>query len=67
MFLRDCLGTNIYLKVSIDVLWNNVLRLGFVLAVHDVHVQPPLLELEASKNKKINSEWQLKEWNNSFC
>lgn len=52
--------TKVYLKVSVNVLWNNMFRLGFVLAVHDVHVQPPLLELEA------NTEWQLKEWDNSF-
>lgn len=43
----DCLGTEFYLKISVDVLWNDVLRLGFVLAVHDVHVQPPLLEAQA--------------------
>lgn len=52
-------GTEIYLKISVDVLWNDVLRLGFVLAVHDIHVQPPLLEAEAKKNKGLNARSQL--------
>lgn len=36
-----------YLKISVDILWHDVLRFRLVLTVHDVHVQPSLLELGA--------------------
>jgi hypothetical protein len=32
-----------YLKVGVDVLQDNLLRLGLVLAVDHVHVEAPLL------------------------
>lgn len=38
---KSKLGT--YLKVGVDVLRDDVLRFGFVLAVDNVHVQSPLL------------------------
>lgn len=34
-----------HLKVGLDVLWDDMFRLGFVLAVNHVHVKSPLLQI----------------------
>lgn len=37
------------LKVSLNILWDNVLRLRLVLTVHNIHVQTPLLQCKPKK------------------
>lgn len=34
------------LKVSVNILRNNVLRFGFILTVNHIHVQTPFLEMQ---------------------
>lgn len=41
-----------YLKVCINILRHDVLRLRLVLAVHNIHVQSPFLYLQ-QKQKRI--------------
>lgn len=39
-----------YLEVGVDVLWDDVLRLGLVLTVNYIHVQSPFLETKSTHN-----------------
>ena len=47
--IQNCFVTESYLKKGVNVFWDNVFRLWFILAINYVHVQPSLLGKEGKQ------------------